>query len=306
MPRPSVTPPSDPVPDGTAAVAGVTISHPDRLIFPDCGIRKLDLARYHEAMAEPILAELADRPLAFLRHPEGITGEGFFQRHAAKGWPPQIRSFAAQDGDRVLYLTEAAGLVAAVQMGVVEFHIESVHRDRPDRPDRLVFDLDPDTTVPFAEVIAAATALRDLLAEFGMPTGVMTTGGKGLHVVARLTRRSPTDNVAAFARRVAVMMVEHQPERFVAALSKAKRHGRILIDWQRNQRAATAVAPWTVRARPGAPVAVPLDWDDLRHLSSAAAFGLDAARDRGQSPPRRPEPVTLSLVSTALERFLSR
>ncbi|OYU17086.1 MAG: ATP-dependent DNA ligase, partial [Rhodobacteraceae bacterium PARR1] len=203
-------------------------------------------------------------------------------------------------------LTDAEGVVSAVQIGVVEFHLTGVHRDRPDRPDRLVFDLDPDEALPFAKVTAAAITLRDLLAEFGMPTGVMVTGGKGLHVVAHLARRSPPADVAAFARRVAVAMVEQEPTRFVAAMSKEKRHGRILIDWQRNQRTATAVAPWTVRARPGAPVAVPLDWDDLPRLQSAADFGMAAAQERAQTPPDKPKAGTLSAISTAMERFLAR
>lgn len=304
--KPAMTVTAEGAPDPDDTVAGVTISSPARLVFPDAKVTKLDFARYHAEMADKILTDLADRPLAFVRHPDGIAGKGFFQKHKTEGWPDAIRTFAAPDGDHTLYLTDAEGLVSAVQMGVVEFHLQGVHRDRPDRPDRLVFDLDPDEALPFDALTSAALDLRDMLAEFGMPTQPMVTGGKGIHVIARLTRRSPTEDVAAFARRVAVLVAEQQPERFVATMSKAKRQGRIFIDWLRNQREATAVAPWTVRARPGAHVAVPLTWDDLPRLRSAGDFGMEAARDRAVSPPPDVKAVTLSTVSTALERFLSR
>ena len=299
--HPGGAPPAGGAPD--AVVSNLAVSHGGHPILGD---RTDAFARYHEVMAEPILAELANRPLAVLRHPEGIAAEGVFQRHTSDGWPADLRSFIGPDGDRALYLTDAAGLAAAVQIGVIEFHVQGVHRDRPDRPDRLVFDLDPDRALSFHDLATGAGDLRDLLAEMGMPTLPMVTGGKSIHVIAHLTRRSPTDDVTAFARRVAVRMAEHYPDRFVATPSRERRQGRIFIDWQRNLRGATAVAPWTVRARPGAPVAVPLDWTDLPRLRSAAEFGMAAAVEHAMTPPLAPKAVTLSLVAAALERSLAR
>jgi bifunctional non-homologous end joining protein LigD len=283
-------------------VAGITITSPTRLVFPDCGVTKRAFARYHEAMAAPILASLADRPLAFVRHPDGIEGKGFFQKHKTEGWPDAIRTFPTEE-DHALYLTDAAGLVAAVQMGVVEFHLQGVHRDRTDRPDRLVFDLDPDEGVGFPDLVSAATDLRDALAGMGLPTQPMVTGGKGLHLVARLTRRQPQETVADFARSLARWVAEQEPERFVATMSKARRKDRIFIDWLRNQRGATAVAPWTVRARPGARVAVPVEWDDLPRLHSAREFGMEAAMERSQGWKDEAEAVSLTPALRAMARL---
>jgi bifunctional non-homologous end joining protein LigD len=210
-----------------------------------------------------------------------IDSDCFFQKHASKGSPQEIPQFEAKGADW-LYLDRLKSLLAAVQMGTVEFHIGGVRRDRLDRPDRLVFDLDPDETVGFAAVRTAALDLRDLLGDLGLESAAMVTGGKGVHVVVALNRRTDGTTVRDFAHTVAQSMASREPSRFTASMSKARRRGRIFIDWQRNTTGATAICPWSVRAKPGAPVAVPLAWDALGRLHSAAAFGPDAARERAE------------------------
>lgn len=271
-------------PDSGDSVAGVRITSPTRLVFPDDGVSKLALARYLEAVGDRMLETLADRPLAFVRHPDGIAGKGFFQKHKTEGWPDAIRTFPDGDGDHQIYLDSVDGIVAAAQMGVVEFHIQGVRRDRIDRPDRMVFDLDPDDAIGQADLVSAAYAVRDRLAELGLPSAPVVTGGKGIHVVVTLTRRTAQDRVAQFARTLAALMAAQQPDRFTATMSKAKREGRIFIDWLRNQRGATAICPFSPRARTGARVAIPVTWDELGKLTSPRDFGMDAARDRAALP----------------------
>ena len=284
--------------DRADTVAGIRITSPARLVFPDDGVSKLALARYLEAVGDRMLQTLADRPLAFVRHPDGIAGKGFFQKHKTKGWPDAIRTFPDGDGDHQIYLDSVDGIVAAAQMGVVEFHIQGVRRDRIDRPDRLVFDLDPDDAIGQGDLVSAARAVRDRLAELGLPSAPVVAGGKGIHVVVTLTRRTAQDTVARFARTLAALMASQEPDRFVATMSKAKREGRIFIDWLRNQRGATAISPFSPRARPGARVAVPVEWDELGKLSSPRDFGMDAARDRAALPAPAAAGLTAEVIRT--------
>ena len=291
------------------AVAGITISSPERVIFPDAGVTKLDLASYYDAIAPAMLKECADRPLSLLRLPEGMEGEQFFQKHPGKGFPKALRQIeiAESDGDPApyAYVTDAAGLVGAAQMGTVEFHIWGAHRDRLERPDRLVLDLDPDEGLDFADVRRAALDLRGVLADLGLDSWAMLSGGKGVHLVVPLRRSVGWDSAKLFCRGVATLCEQREPERFVAQMSKARRKGRIFIDWLRNERGATAVAPFSVRARPGAPVAMPVGWDELPRFKSAAAFGMDQARERGwaiQPPP--PQSLSRKVID-ALEAAMT-
>lgn len=283
--------------DDFPRVAGVAISSPDRLVFPDAGVTKLDLACYHDGMAGRILPGLANRPLSLLRLPEGMGGERFFQKHRGKGFPPGLKPVVIEESDggraEYMYVSDAAGLVGGVQMGTVEFHIWGSRRDRPGRPDRMVFDLDPGEGLGFPQVREAAVDLRDVLARCGLPAWPLVTGGKGIHVVVELRRTVDWSTVKRFAQTLATHLAESRPERFVAQMSKAKREGRIFIDWLRNERGATAIAPFSVRARPGAPVAVPVGWDELQSLGAANAFSLGAAREREFDATMLPGPVTL-------------
>lgn len=278
-------------------LAGIAISHPDRVIFPDAGVTKGDIARYYAAMAERMLAACANRPLSLLRLPEGLEGERFFQKHAGKGFPEALHTVEIEEsgGGKApyIYVADAAGLVAAAQMGTIELHIWGARRDRLDRPERMVFDLDPDESLPWAEVASAAADLRDRLADLGLPSWAMVTGGKGVHVVVPLRRVAGWETVKLYARIFATSLAESEPNRFVAEMAKAKRNGRIFIDWLRNERGATAIAPFSLRARQGAPAAVPVTWDELGQLRSARAFPLAAALERGWDAVSLPEPVSL-------------
>lgn len=293
----------------TKTVAGVPISSPDRVVFADAGITKLQLAEYHAAVAPAMLTELARRPLSLVRHPGGMAEAGFFQKHSAPGFDAPIRTVAIDESDGeaadYMYVTSAAGIVRAVQMGTIEFHIWGAHVDRLDRPDRLVFDLDPDEGMGIAGLRDAARDLRRHLADIGLESGLLLTGGKGLHLVVPLRRVSNWDTVKGFARTFAKVLEEREPERFTASISKAKRKGRIFVDWLRNERGATAIAPYSVRARPQAPVAVPLDWSELDKRRKLPRYSLAKAMKRAEAEqPDMPAPSAISKeVVARLEEF---
>jgi bifunctional non-homologous end joining protein LigD len=295
---------------GKLVVAGQRISSGDRVVYPKAGITKAQVAEYYAAMAERILPFAADRPLSLLRLPEGLTGETFFQKHAGKGFPDAIREMSLEEADGAtasyMYVTDAAGLVGAAQMGALELHIWGSRRDRLDRPDRMVFDLDPDPGLSFADVTAAACDLRDRLQALGLPSWPLLSGGKGVHVVVPLRRVAGWDTVKLYSRIFSTLLASEEPERFVATMSKAKRKGRIFIDWLRNERGATAIAPFSLRAREGAPVAVPVTWEDLRGYDTAQAFDLSRVLSGDIPDPDFPNPVSLTQPKIeALEQALS-
>lgn len=283
-------------------VAGVTITSADRVVFPDVGVTKGEVAEWYERIAPLMLPYCADRPLALVRLPEGMGGERFFQKHAGKGFPAQMRTTPVEGEDEpAIYVASAEGLVAGAQMGVVEYHIRGTRRDRMDRPDRLVFDLDPDEGLDFAEVKAAAFQFRDRLAALALPTWPLVTGGKGIHVVADLRRTAGWDTVKLFARTFAHLMAAEEPDRYVAVMSKAKRSGKIFIDWLRNEEQATAISPFSVRARPGAKVAMPLSWEALADETSPNSYDLRTAAELAPKiAPKREKPVSLEAVARRL------
>jgi bifunctional non-homologous end joining protein LigD len=223
-----------------------------------------------------MLDTLADRPLALLRCPEGIAGDCFFQKHAGKGFPEGVKStpIPEKDGDTAdyIYVSGPHGLLGAAQMGTLEFHLWGARRDRIERPDRMVFDLDPDEALGFEAVKAAADEVRAGLQACGLDSAPMVTGGKGVHVIVPLRRISSWETVKTFSKTFATVLAERQPERYTATMSKARRKGRVFIDWLRNERGATAVAPYSLRARPGAAVAVPVRWAELQDLSRPDGF----------------------------------
>jgi bifunctional non-homologous end joining protein LigD len=247
-------------------VAGVRISNPDREIFPE-GVTKLDLAEHYERVADWMMPHVVNRPLTLVRCPGGITGECFFQKHAGvKGsLPPGIQELDPGDGgESFLNVRTIGGIVGMVQMGTIEFHISGAHSDKPDFPDRLVFDLDPAEGIPAAKVVAGAREFRSRLAEQGLETFVMTTGGKGLHVVAPIDRTNDFSVVRDFAHRLVDGMERDSPKIYIAESGLAKRPGKIFLDYMRNGRGATAICPFAVRSRAQAPVAVTLTWDELK------------------------------------------
>ncbi|AZQ68484.1 DNA ligase D [Silicimonas algicola] len=289
-------------------VSGVAISSADRVVFPKPKVTKGDVADYYAQVAERMLPDMADRPLSLVRLPEGLGGESFFQKHRGKGFPDAIRSIPIPEKnggvEDYMTITTAEGLVGAAQVGTIEFHIWGSRRDRLERPDRMVFDLDPDEGLGFAKVRKAAFDVRDRLESLGLPSWPLLTGGKGIHVVVPLRRTADWPAVSLFARTFAAHLAAAEPKRFVATMSKAKREGRIFIDWMRNERGSTAIAPWSLRARPGAPVAVPVTWDELPSFRRANGVSIREALDR--PVPDRPEPATLNArVVERLEAWVS-
>jgi bifunctional non-homologous end joining protein LigD len=251
------------------AVAGVTLSNPGRIYFADSGITKRELAAYYEAVAERALPGLVDRPLTLLRCPAGIEGECFYQKHANESVPEALARVRVNRGEAPYAMVkDLAGLVSLVQIGVLELHVWGARADRLDRPDLCVFDIDPDTSVPWARVVATASALRDHLAELDLVAFARVTGGKGVHAVVPLARRAGWDELRAFAKGVAHGFARVAPDQYTAVMSKAKRKGKIYIDWVRNTREATAIACYSTRARPGAPVAIPVTWEELEGSSA--------------------------------------
>jgi bifunctional non-homologous end joining protein LigD len=216
-------------------------------LYPELGARKIDVANYYAQVADWILPHLAERPLSLLRCPEGRQGDCFFQKHAMAGLPDVVGRVQIQEKGKTashLVVKNLAGLIVLVQFGVLEFHLWGSRADDIERPDRLVFDLDPGEDVAWKEMIAAARAMRGALADLGLESFVKTTGGKGLHVVAPIRRHDTWDEVKPFCRAVAQRFAAEAPERYTTNMSKAARPGKIFIDYLRNDRGATAIAPY--------------------------------------------------------------
>ena len=254
---------------------GITLSNPDKVYYPDIGLTKLDLARYYATVVPFMLPYVVNRPISLLRCPEGIDKEHFFQRHAMKGMSKAIKEVPISGGEsrkKYLYIDDAAGLFALVQIGVLEIHDWGVALPKVSEPDHIVFDLDPDEDLDFAILKAAVIEVRDFLAELGFKTFLKVTGGKGLHVVAPLTPKLGWDEVKGFAKAVADALATARPDRYTANMAKKVRTGRIFVDYLRNQRGGTAICNYSTRARPGATVACPLRWDELKGLKSAAPY----------------------------------
>lgn len=262
---------------GAFVAAGIAITHPDRVISQTGHITKGGLARYHAVIAPFMLPGIARRPLSLLRCPSGIGGQCFYQRNPRKGLGPDVHPFEFRHKGKnyeYLYIEDEKGLLEVIQMGAIEIHPWGASIDAIDCPDRLIFDLDPAPDVPFEALKLAAEDLRQRLKRKGLESVLKCTGGKGLHVTVPLARKDKWPAVKSFAAGVAEEMVAAAPDAYVATMSKAKRTGKIFIDYFRNDYTATAIADYGVRARPGAPVAVPLAWSELKSLKSASQFTM--------------------------------
>ena len=270
-----------PEPAPTAPATSVKISSADRLIFPESSVTKGDLAEYYAAVAPIMLPWVARRPISLVRCPQGRARKCFFQKHDAGSFGAHVHQvpIKEQDGstEDYLWVDDADGLVACVQMGTIEFHGWGSSVDHLEKPDRLIFDLDPDEGLDFEDTKKAAEHLKNQLAELGLTSFPLLSGGKGVHVVVPLTPQAEWPAVKSFADRFARALAQAEPDRFVATMSKAKRKGRIFIDWLRNQRGATAIMPYAARARAGAPVAAPVSWAELRRIETAAQWNVSAA-----------------------------
>ncbi len=284
------------------------LTHPDKVLYPEAGITKQDLADYYEAVADLLLPGLAGRPLSLVRCPRGWQGHCFYQKHATAAVPASVPRVIVNPREApYVYVEDIGAVVALVQLGTLELHVWGSRVDDLERPDVIVMDLDPDATVGFDRVVAVARGLDARLRHLGLRGFPRLTGGKGLHVVVPITPRAGWREVRQLAQRLAVSMARDDPDGLVATMSKRLRAGKIFIDYLRNSRGATAVASYSTRAREGAPVAMPIAWDDLdgRHGRARAPrhIGLREARAWARAHPdpwpdfegaRRP--VTASLL----------
>lgn len=267
----------------TAADFQLRLTSPEKVIFPEDGLTKGELADYYAAVADLLLIDLAKRPMTLIRCPSGRAKKCFFQKHDTGSMGEHVLRIPVTEGagtteEDYLYVEEAVGALECVQMNTIEFHGWGSRIDPLERPDRLVFDLDPDEGLGFERVKTAAVRLRELLADLGLETFPLLSGGKGIHVIAPLDQKAEWPAVKSFAERFSRAISEAEPETFTANIRKNQRKGRIFLDWLRNQRGATAVMPYSARAREGAPVAAPVSWEELDGIEGANRFAIrDAA-----------------------------
>ncbi|CAD7712471.1 Multifunctional non-homologous end joining protein LigD [Xanthomonas hydrangeae] len=277
---------------------GITITHPERVVFSAVGISKGDVADYYRAVAPLVLAEIARRPLSLLRCPDGAGGDCFFQKHEGRHLGAHIKAIALKQKsgtEDYIYVEDVAGLLELVQMNTLELHPWGAQVDDPEHPDRLVFDLDPGDAVSWSDVVAAARDIRAKLRSAGLESAVRLSGGKGLHVVVPIVPEAGWEQARDFCEAFAQALATHTPDRYVATMSKAKRHGVIFVDWLRNGRGNTSVCSWSLRAREKATVAVPLRWEELGKISGPDAFPMDKALQRAKRQRADPWESVLAL-----------
>lgn len=258
-------------------VAGITISHPDRIVYPEQKITKLDVARYYGAMGAWITPHVAGRPLTLVHCPEGLNAPCNYLRHRAAWGPAALRRVRIQEKTKVgeyLVADDVQGVVGLAQMGVLEIHTWNATDGHIERPNRIIWDLDPGEDVDWPRVVTAARHVRDVLATLGLQTWVKTTGGRGLHVVMPMARHRDWSECLAFSRHVAEALERSDPKTYTTAFAKAGRAAKILIDYLRNNRTNTSVAAYSTRARAGAPVSVPITWEELTPRLRPSNFTL--------------------------------
>lgn len=267
----------------SAARPAVTLSHLDRVLYPEQGLTKRDLADYYRKVADLMLPHIAERPLSLVRCPAGESGQCFYQKHVGAGTPAALQQIpVTENKGTAIYagVNDRSGLLALVQLGVLEIHPWGSRADDLEHPDRIIFDLDPDPKVAWPAVIAAAIDIRQRLQAMGLRGFAKLTGGKGIHVVLPVARRLDFAATRAWSKAFVDIMVKDDPDKFTANMAKAARSGRIFIDYLRNSRGATAVAPYSTRARASAPIAIPVDWDELKSGLKADDFTVATIDDR--------------------------
>jgi bifunctional non-homologous end joining protein LigD len=268
---------------GRINVAGVSISHPDRVIDAESGTEKVDLAHYYESVADWILPFLDNRPVALLRCPDGVDGEQFFQKHSERLAIPNIKQLDPRldpGHARLMEIDTVPALVGSAQMGMIELHTWGATSDRIETPDHFVLDLDPDAALPWRSMIEATQMTLAVLDELGLQAFIKTSGGKGMHVMVPLQRQADWDTVKGFAKAVAEFIAGQLPERFTATMGPKNRVGKIFIDYLRNSRGASTVVAYSARARPGLPVSVPIARDELEGLQSAQQWNVGNLQER--------------------------
>lgn len=264
-------------------VAGIAISSAQRPVDAESGIRKIDLVRFYEEIADWLLPQLDNRPVSLVRAPGGIEGKRFFQRHAQRLSIPSIKYLdpGLDPGHKPLMeIDSVQALVGAVQMNSIEFHTWNATNRYIDMPDRLVLDLDPDPELPWSRVKEATRLVLSVLDQMQLETFLKTSGGKGMHLVVPLSRRAGWDTVKAFGKAVSEFMAHQLPEQFSATMGPENRIGKVYIDYLRNQFGASTVAAYSLRARPGLPASVPIHRDELEWLESARHWHIGNLRER--------------------------
>ena len=271
-----------------AGAVGVKLSHPNKVMYPDTPITKAHLAAYYAAVAEKMLPHIKDRPLSLVRDTDGDLAKTFFQKHQLPGMPKTLKAGELTKikgtENRILWIEDLAGLIGGVQMNTLEFHVWGSDRHTPELPERMVFDIDPDEGLSFEHVKRAAFDIRDILGAIGLQSWPLVSGGKGVHVVVPLVPLANWIEVKDFCQNFAELLAANEPDRFVANMSKARRKGRMFLDYLRNGQGSTAICPWSTRARAGGTVAVPVAWGELEQLDRANGFDVFAAAARAQGP----------------------
>ena len=309
---PADPPPAEVSPKTTLEFEGVRLTHAGKVLYPESNITKLDLARYYAIVCDRMLTELAGRPLTLLRAPEGWRDHHFYQKHGNATVPKAVKRvrLAEKDGGAegiYLYVDDKAGLLSLVQMGVLEIHVWGAQVSDIEHPDRVVMDLDPDEGLPWERVVAGAVTLRRMLDDIGLESFVKGTGGKGLHVVVPLRPRHDWVEIKAFSKWLAEELVQREPNAYTAVMAKKKRHGKIFIDYLRNQRGANAIVAYSARARPNAPVAAPLTWKEVEDGVRSDAFTVRTLPERlaalAQDPWEELGRVKQSLTAAVLRKL---
>ncbi|RZL37480.1 MAG: ATP-dependent DNA ligase [Rubrivivax sp.] len=279
------------------------LTHPERVIDAASGATKGDVARYYESVADRLLAELRGRPVSLLRAPDGVGGEAFFQKHPGKAPFAGVHVLDADlwpGHEALIEIRTREALLGAVQMNALEFHTWNGRIPKLEKPDRIVFDLDPGEGVEWKDVTRGAELVRDALLDLGLQSSLKTSGGRGLHVTVPIAARWPVDTVRSFSQALVQQLSDAHAERFVARSGGEHRVGRIFIDWLRNGEGATTVAAFSLRARPGLGVSIPLDWRELPALQSATQWTLANAAERLGTAQEAVKPQSLA---AALKRL---
>jgi bifunctional non-homologous end joining protein LigD len=280
---PSPRPARTPIAQGRATIAGVSISHPDRIMFPDARLTKADVALFYERISEWMLPHVQGRPLTLVRCPQGLSEDCFFMKHSKVWAPAALRRVSIQEKKKIgdyLVADTTAALVSLVQMDVLEIHTWNTRVDNIEQPDRIVFDIDPGSDVPWKQVIESAHLVRRLLETVDLESFPKTTGGAGLHVVVPILPRTDWSKCLEFSRALAEAIERHEPTRYTTAFAKAGRERKILVDYLRNNRTNTSVAAFSTRARAGAPVSMPIRWDELTAALKPSSWNVRTAERR--------------------------
>jgi bifunctional non-homologous end joining protein LigD len=277
---------------GDEPIAGVRLSHPEKVLYPDTGTTKKDVVEYYAAAQEWMLPHVVDRPLALVRCPGGLASKCFFQRNWSETLPPAIGKTDIGQGkshEHHVTVHDLAGIISLAQLDVLEIHTWNCRNENVERPDQLIFDLDPGPGVKWKRVIEAARKVHEVLESLHLPAFLKTSGGKGLHLTIPIRPTVDWDAAKSFCATIAKSLAESD-ELFVANMRKDLRGGKVYVDYNRNGRTATAVAPYSTRARAGAAVAMPIPWDEIGKLKSADYFTVEVARrylDKRKADPWR-------------------